>query len=739
MANKIPVGQACWNRIKDCPGISVRRKRKAGDARTDLDDTTPSNTEFCKTCEMCDVRMSKSTLENRCIQCKPRLRNQPDDSKPFDFITNAMRSLFATTLPYNAVPPERLLSLDQFLHRDDIPNSERGHPIFSFPPAQMSSRATLLAHIEAGSFPLAFPPPRKMTAVGFQAREADSVLIPNSYTTTRSIESQGSEQDEQVRFEAHRAYVRLRIKEERENQRLLLTNRDASLLQEPLARAIITIFAGLCIDYPLGCGAHDPVIAEWVEQFVLGTSSMPLSLHETLQECNLSDFVCERVTNDHPAAGVGIVLNLDPIDFSTAYRVYRKCDATITSQLDDFVKATPPPAANVLSAVKHYIRETKCVKGAQRHHVPLESESVRFAKADNEQNFMVDGCIKDPTRIFNMISRDNPNPRFALRSVKGAEGPVDVVSHHAQFLEQNMTYAADVALSVQQHVIPAVSKPTNGCLFPTAKAYAETAKRTAGAVKCPPIPVGINRRPLPTPLTRQMAAIALSTAWNDRTSAIRLGINTDPIRKHLLKLTESAATPLVWNSVDRALLKALENSPEMETAAAFMLCSPPGATPDAHVLYRECSKSILRTAADRTAIPLAGDGANHVRLSAISQPLGAWFGGHKTLDVARRLALDAAPLYDLQPGRPAVHYLLPLCPTTGGGDTLGARHIARLAFPERTEDLFIPELDKVSKSHHAECALRHTLRSSEPSHAQKCGSGWKITPEALRIIFSRER
>jgi hypothetical protein len=687
--------------------------------------------------------MCNKTLANQCVRCDSRKR----DNKPTDFITEAMRMLFVTLLPLGAHPPDRLRSFDVDGHAGAVANCERGRRIFDFPKSSPSTD-TLLAHIEANSFSLASTTAKEKmieeTTTGrdgksttalvwsgtFEHRKPVSLLLVNPARAREPIQlGQENEEERHWNVESYKEFVTHRIQEVREAERLTSMSNPAELLRAPSTPAIGAILSEMCIQHPIGDGMRDLTTAEWLNAFVLGTStSPPQSLLDALHGCT-DEFICEAITAERPAAGVGIVLNLDPLNFSSAYRVYRKCDKELTDQLDEFMKSKPL-LVNALLTIKHYEYETKCVQEAMERNIPLESRSMAFAKADNRQRFLVDGSLRGRSTL----------------------------SQHPQFETEIIRTDNNVPPLLQRQCVLLRPEHASGCLFPDVKAYAKTSKRAIAALQRLPnrftdpatvsVVSALHLHLCPSAAeTRRMAALAISTAWGDSNAAVRLGVHPMPLHGHLLRMTESTAEPLASSPADRALLKAMENSPTMEAAAAFMLCSPQGAVPDAATLHREFNASILRKASDRTTIPRVpplrkGDPA--VPIPAITaaldrQPLGEWFSGNETLATATALASILAPLFGFQPGHPTAYYILPFCPSVGGGDTLGERHTARLLFRDCRDDLFVPNLDNTTKKHAAECALRNILESVGPPTATPCRGGWKVAAEAISSTFSSVR
>ena len=803
------LGQACWHFKKNCPGIAQRPKLKVRD-RSDPTKKPVANTgvQFDKTCEECDKVMDNGTVALRCRACAPRKRAPPPTGQlvvaasgstapAFDFATAAMRLLFSISLPFNASIPEhivtRKVTRDGGVWNYDMnhgtgytPNRDRKRSIFRFNIEPPNRTGLLAAHMEANTFCLAY---------NGKVRET-KLVDSNTMGETRYEQIDGRIQVKEVELSgryvevetgrylpqppratifsdsplsaAHIEFAKLRIQENREAGRLRCSS-DASILEEPSAPAIASTLFDSCVRRPIQFEKSVSIDAEWRNAFVLGTSDAPPPSLLAALEAGGRELVCEPLSDGRVAAGVGIVINPDPLHFSTAYRVYHESDKPLVDQIDSFVHSNPT-LFKAFSAIEHYQLVTRRMQHATDHKIPFESKSTAFAKADRNQSFVVDGAVEYYGMAVRLTAaRHRTASNCELVDVVGFDSKVRLVERHPQLEVGGVVKIDDeVLLDLQQQcVFLHPLDRTAEMLFPDMEGYARIRKRAMSAQRwLSGLTKPIASDQLAMSITRgirslrgiasethsdvqRMIATGLAAAWNSPNATIRLGRNAAPLRRHLLRVKETSATPLIANQVDRALLERMQTDPGFEAAAAFALCSATGDSPDVSTLFTEFSGCILRKSKERTTIPtqsevrpsppapltaLLGDVSHQLLTECPS-----WYNATTTMCAANCVISLAVRLYGLQSGRHPLYYLLPLCASVGGGNTLDARYTARLSFRERKEALYVADLDATSTPSIAECALRVVLQlecGGTPGQVRRRAGGWELAVSLLSLECS---
>jgi len=844
------LGQACWNRKKNCPGIAQRPKLKARDRSDPTKKLANTGVQFDKTCEECDKVMDNGTVALRCRTCAPRKRGPPPASQSivaagvstapvFDFATMAMRLLLSISLPFNASIPTHLLTRKVTRSREGVwhfdentatgytPNRDMDRPIFRFKTESSNRTDLLAAHIESNTFCLAYNGnvrETKMVDVNTMGETLyEGVKESNSFclaynemekkTTKVSANTVGTTVYTEVEYkmrkkkvepagrcveietgfilkpppqatmftssplsEPHIEFAKLRIQENKEAGRLRCCS-DASILEEPSAPAIASTLFDSCVRRPIQFEKSVSIDAEWRDAFVLGTSNAPPPSLLAALEAGGCELVCEPLTDGRVAAGVGIVVNPDPLHFSTAYRVYHESDRPLVDQIDSFVHSNPA-LFKAFSAIEHYQLITRRIQHVTDHKIALESKSTAFAKADRNQNFVVDGAVEDNRLALRLTAArlgstaSNGELVESLVDVVGFDGKVRLVERHPQLEVGGVVKIEDeILLDLQQQCV--FLQPMNRTaemLLPDMEGYARIRKRAMSAQRwLSGLTKPIASDQLAMSITRgirslrgiasethsdmqRMIATGLAAAWNSPNATIRLGRNAAPLRRHFLRMKETSATPLIANTVDRALLERMQTDPEFEAAAAFALSAGPRFRPDVSTLFTEFSDCILRKAKERTTIPTHSTEShlNHpppmpltALLGDVSQRLltecPSWHSGNTTICAAKCMLSLVATLYGFERKRHPLYYLLPLCASVGGGDTLGERYTARLSFRARKEALYVPNLDAESAQSIAECALRVVLQlecGGTPGQVRRCAGGWELATSLLSLEFS---
>jgi hypothetical protein len=575
--------------------------------------------------------------------------------------------------------------------------------------------------------------------------------------------------------EPHIEFAKLRIQENREAGHLRCCS-DASILEEPSAPATASMLFHSCVRRPIQFEKSVSVDAEWRDALVLGTSDVPPPSLLAALEAEGCELVCEPLTDGRVAAGVGIVINPDPLHFSTAYRVYHESDRPLVDQIDSFAHSNPT-LFKAFSAIEYYQLITRRVQHATIHKIPLESKSTAFAKTDRNQNFVVDGAVEDYGLAVRLTAArhhtaSNGELVESLLDVVGFDSKVRLVERHPQLQVGGVVKVEDeILLDLQQQCVflqPLDRKAE--LLLPDMEGYARIRKRAMSAQRWlsgQTKPIASNqlamsiirgirsRRGVASEThsdVQRMIATGLAAAWNSPVATIRLGRNAAPLRRHLLRIKETSATPLIASPVDRALLERMLTDPEFEAAAAFALSAGPRFRPDVSTLFTEFSDCILRKSRERTTIPTQSTEShlNHPPPMPLTALLGdvahrlltecpSWHSGSTTIGAAECVISLAVRLYGLQRGRHPLYYLLPLCASVGGGDTLEARYTARLSLRERKEALYVPDLDATSVQSIAECALRAVLQlecGDTPGQVRRCVGGWELSASLLSLECS---
>ena len=799
------LGQACWNFKKNCPGIAQRPKAKVRDRSDPTKKLTKTGVQFDKACEECDRVMDNATVALRCRACAPRKRGPPPTGQlvvaasgsttpAFDFATAAMRLLFSISLPFNAIIPEHIVT--RKVTRDGgvwnydtnhgigcTPNRDRKRSIFRFNIEPLNRTGLLAAHMEANTFCLAYNGKVKET----------KLVDSNTMGETRYEQIDGRIQVREVELSgryvevetgrylpqpprstifsnsplsaAHIEFAKLRIQENREAGRLRCCS-DASILEEPSAPAIASTLFDSCVRRPIQFEKSVSIDADWRDAFVLGTSDAPPPSLLAALEAGGCELVCEPLSDGRVAAGVGVVINPDPLHFSTAYRVYHESDKPLVDQIDSFVHSNPT-LFKAFSAIEHYQLITRRIQHAADHKIPLESKSTAFAKADRNQSFVVDCAVENYELAMRLIAaRHRTASNCELVDVVGFDSKVRLVERHPQLEVGGVVKIDDeILLDLQQQcVFLQPMDRTAEMLLPDMEGYARIRRRAISAQRwlsgltkpiasdqlAMSIVRGIRGIASETHYdVQRMIATGLAAAWNSPNATIRLGRNAAPLRRHLLRMEETTATPLIANDVDRALLERMQTDPGFEAAAAFALSAGPRFRPDVSTLFTEFSDCILRKSKERTTIPtqsevrpsppapltaLLGDVSHQLLTECPS-----WYNATTTMCAANCVISLAVRLYGLQSGRHPLYYLLPLCASVGGGNTLDARYTARLSFRERKEALYVADLDATSTPSIAECALRVVLQldcGGTPGQVRRCAGGWELAASLLSLECS---